>query len=71
MADVWFAPNYLGVVLFLFGTASTYLAYVISLFAASQLAAFAFAAGGQAIFLLIYFLLYILSPRPTLHLLTQ
>lgn len=54
---MWFAPSYLGVVLFLFGIASTYLAYVISLFATSQLAAFAFVAGGQAIFLLIYFLL--------------
>ncbi|KAL8833631.1 MAG: hypothetical protein Q9176_007899 [Flavoplaca citrina] len=59
MADVWFAPSYLGVVFFLFGIASIYLAYIISLFATTQLAAFAFVAGGQAIFLLIYFLLYL------------
>lgn len=57
MADVWFAPSYLGVSFFLFGVASIYLAYIISLFATSQLAAFAFAAGGQAVLLLIYFLL--------------
>ncbi|KAI4086325.1 MAG: hypothetical protein LQ344_007648 [Seirophora lacunosa] len=59
MADVWFAPSYLGVSFFLFGVASIYLAYIISLFATSQLAAFAFAAGGQAVLLLIYFLLYL------------
>ena len=59
MADVWFAPSYLGVVFFLFGIASIYLAYIISLFATTQLAAFAFVAGGQAIFLLIYFLLFV------------
>ncbi|KAL8919554.1 MAG: hypothetical protein Q9208_006746 [Pyrenodesmia sp. 3 TL-2023] len=59
MADVWYAPSYLGIVLFLFGVASTYLAYIVSLFATSQLAAFAFVAGGQAIFLLIYFVLYL------------
>lgn len=45
MADVWFAPSYLGIVLFLFGITSTYLAYLGSLFASSQLAAFAFVAG--------------------------
>lgn len=59
MADVWFAPSYLGIAFFLFGIASIYLAYIISLFATTQLAAFAFVAGGQAIFLLIYFLLFV------------
>ncbi|KAL8867657.1 MAG: hypothetical protein Q9174_005517, partial [Haloplaca sp. 1 TL-2023] len=59
VADVWFAPSYLGLVFFLFGIASMYLAYIISLFATTQLAAFAFVAGGQAVFLLIYFLLYL------------
>ncbi|GAB7358743.1 hypothetical protein MBLNU230_g3972t1 [Neophaeotheca triangularis] len=59
IADVWFAPSYLGIIFFLFGVASIFLAYIVSLFCTSQLAAFAFVAGGQAIFLLIYFLLYL------------
>ncbi len=62
MADVWFAPSYLGIVIFLFGITSTYLAYLVSLFASSQLAAFAFVAGGQAVFLLIYFVLFVSHP---------
>lgn len=59
ITDVWFAPSYLGIIFFLFGVASVFLAYIVSLFCTSQLAAFAFVAGGQAIFLLIYFLLYL------------
>lgn len=47
-SDEWYHIEYLFVVLFLYGLASTLLAYVLSLFAKSQLAAFAFAAGGQA-----------------------
>lgn len=56
--NLWFQPGYLFVIFFLYGIASTLLAYIVSLFVTSQLAAFAFAAGGQAIFALIYFILY-------------
>jgi hypothetical protein len=45
------------VVFFLYGLVSILVAYVISLFVTSQLAAFAFAAGGQAVFYLIYFIM--------------
>ena len=57
--NLWFQPGYLFVIFFLYGTASTLLVYIVSLFVTSQLAAFAFAAGGQAIFALIYFILYL------------
>lgn len=46
--DSWYHIEYLFVVFFCYGLASTLLAYVISIFSRSQLAAFAFAAGGQA-----------------------
>lgn len=48
VSSVWYHLEYLFVVFFLYGLASTLLAYIISLFSKSQLAAFAFAAGGQA-----------------------
>jgi len=48
VSNVWYHLEYLFVVFFLYGMASTLLSYVISLFSRSQLAAFAFAAGGQA-----------------------
>lgn len=48
VTDVWYHLEYLFVVFFLYGLASTLLSYIISLFATSQLATFAFAAGGQA-----------------------
>ncbi len=44
----WWHIGYLFVVLFLYGLASVLWAYMISLFAKSQLAAFAIAAGTQA-----------------------
>lgn len=44
----WWNPGYLFVVLFLYGITSLLWAYVISLFAKSQLAAFAISAGQQA-----------------------
>lgn len=47
-SDAWYHPEYLFVIFSLYGMASILLSYVISLFARSQLAAFAFAAGGQA-----------------------
>ena len=58
-SDAWYSLGYLFVVLFLYGIASTLLSYVISLFARSQLAAFAFAAGGQAVMFLLYFIAYL------------
>ncbi|KAI5294831.1 hypothetical protein KEM52_003074, partial [Ascosphaera acerosa] len=57
-SDAWFAPGYLFVVLYLYGIASVLLAYLVSMFATSQLAAFAFAAGKQAIFFLLYMIAY-------------
>ncbi|KAF2181612.1 nod factor export ATP-binding protein I [Zopfia rhizophila CBS 207.26] len=59
VSGVWYAPGYLFVVFFLYGLTSTLLCYVISLVVTSQLATFAFAAGGQACFFLIYFIMYI------------
>ena len=47
-SHAWYHAEYLFVVFLLYGMASILLSYVISLFAKSQLAAFAFAAGGQA-----------------------
>ncbi|CAF9920930.1 MAG: hypothetical protein ALECFALPRED_001670 [Alectoria fallacina] len=66
-SNVWYHAEYLFVVLFLYGIASTLLSYVISLFARSQLAAFAFAAGGQAVMFLLYFIAYlsVLTYSPT------
>jgi len=48
VSDAWYHAEYLFVVFFCYGIASTLFSYVVSLFARSQLAAFAFAAGGQA-----------------------
>lgn len=47
ISDVWYHLEYLFVVYALYGLTSIALAYAISLFTKSQLAAFAFAAGGQ------------------------
>ena len=58
-SDAFYHAEYLFVVLFLYGIASTLMSYVISLAAQSQLAAFAFAAGGQAVSFLLYFFAYI------------
>lgn len=57
-SGVWYAPGYLFVVFFLYGLTSILLCYVISLVTNSQLACFAFAAGGQAVFFLLYFIMY-------------
>ena len=67
VSDAWYHAEYLFVVLFLYGIASTLLSYVISLFSRSQLAAFAFAAGGQAVMFLLYFIAYlsVLTYSPT------
>jgi len=52
----WYFPGYLFIVFFLYGLTSVVYSYVISLFAPSQLAAFAFSAGSQAVLFLIYFI---------------
>lgn len=57
-SNVWYYPGYLFVVLFLYGFTSILMSYVVSLFVTSQLAAFAFMAGGQAVFFLLYFIAY-------------
>ena len=66
-SNAWYHIEYLFVVFFLYGIASTLLSYVISLFSRSQLAAFAFAAGGQAVMFLLYFIAYlsVLTYAPT------
>lgn len=46
-------------VFFLYGLTSILLCYVVSLFTKSQLACFAVAAGGQAVFFLLYFIMYL------------
>ncbi|TKA83060.1 hypothetical protein B0A55_00924 [Friedmanniomyces simplex] len=58
VSNVWYAPGYLWLVFVLFGLSATLMSYVISLFTTSQLAAFAFAAGGQCCFFLIYFIAF-------------
>jgi ABC-type multidrug transport system ATPase subunit len=66
-SDVWYHAEYLFVVFFLYGLCSTILSYLVSLLAKSQLAAFAFAAGMQCVFFLIYFIGYmsVLTYAPT------
>jgi len=58
VTSVWYNIGYLFVVLFLYGLASILLSYVISLFSRSQLAAWCFAAAGQAVAFLIYFVAF-------------
>jgi ATP-binding cassette, subfamily A (ABC1), member 3 len=57
VSSVWYAPGYLFVIFALYGLTAILMSYVISLFATSQLAAFAFAAGGQCSFFLLYFII--------------
>jgi ABC-type multidrug transport system ATPase subunit len=59
LSGIWYYPGYLFVVLMLYSLASIQLAYIVSLFAKGQLAAFAIAAGGQALFFLLYFVAFL------------
>ncbi|KAF2808309.1 putative ABC transporter [Mytilinidion resinicola] len=52
--DAWWNLPYLFIVLFLYGFASVLWSYVVSLWARSQLSAFAISAGSQAFMLLMY-----------------
>ncbi|KAF2003481.1 nod factor export ATP-binding protein I [Amniculicola lignicola CBS 123094] len=57
-SSAWYNPGYLFVIFCLYGIASTLLCYIVSIIVVSQLATFAFAAGGQAAFFLSYFIGY-------------
>ncbi|KAI5205572.1 hypothetical protein AUEXF2481DRAFT_36272 [Aureobasidium subglaciale EXF-2481] len=67
VSSALYAPGTLFVVFFLYGLAALLCSYVISLFVTSQLASFAFAAGMQCCFFLIYFISYmaIITYAPT------
>lgn len=58
LSGIWYHIGYVFLVLFLYGIASTLLAYIISLFAATQLASFAWTAALQAVFFLGYLVAY-------------
>ncbi|KAH8646478.1 hypothetical protein BGZ60DRAFT_535616 [Tricladium varicosporioides] len=58
-SSVWYHVGYLFIIFSLFGLASILLAYVVSLFARTQLSAYAFAAAGQAVLFLIYLIGYL------------
>lgn len=55
--DVWFSIGHLWPVFFFFGLSSILFSYTASLFLSTQLGAFAFAAGFQAVTLVLYFFL--------------
>ncbi|KAH9860369.1 hypothetical protein J1614_011700 [Plenodomus biglobosus] len=57
-SDAWYAPGYLFVIFSLYGLCAILFSYLISIIVTSQLAAFAFAAGGMVSLYLIYFIGY-------------
>ncbi|MCJ1394121.1 hypothetical protein MMC18_006999 [Xylographa bjoerkii] len=57
--DVWYGLGYLFVVFAFYGLTCTLGSYVVSLFAKSQLAAFAIAAGVNAVMFLLYIIAYL------------
>lgn len=59
MSNVWYHIEYVFVVFFLYGLASTLLSYIISLYAKSQLSTFAWAAVSQCVFFLGYLIAYV------------
>lgn len=67
VTNIWYGPGYLFVIFVFYGLSATLTAYVVSLFTTSQLAAFAFAAGGQCSMFLLYFIAYmcIITYAPT------
>ena len=58
-SSAWYHIGYLFIIFALFGLASILLSYVVSLFARTQLSAYAFAAAGQAVLFLIYLIGYL------------
>lgn len=59
LSSVWWNPGYLFLIFMLYGLSSILLAYVISLFAANSLSAYAFTAAGQAVMFLVYLIAYL------------
>lgn len=59
LSGIWYHVEFVFVVLFLYGLTSTLLSYIISLYAKSQLATFAWAAVSQAVFFLGYLIAYV------------
>ncbi|UNI22712.1 hypothetical protein JDV02_008574 [Purpureocillium takamizusanense] len=59
LSDIWFHLEYIFIVFFLYGLASTLLAYFVSLFTKTQLATFAWAAAYQVVIFLAYLISYI------------
>lgn len=59
LSSVWYHVAYLFLVFMLYGLTSTLLAYLISLFCATQLSAYAFTAAGQAVMFLVYLIAYL------------
>jgi ATP-binding cassette subfamily A (ABC1) protein 3 len=58
-SSAFYHVGYLFIIFALFGLASILLSYVVSLFARTQLSAYAFAAAGQAVLFLIYLIGYL------------
>ena len=58
LASVWWHIGYIFLVFTFYGLASILLSYVISLWSANQLSAYAFTAAGQVVFFLIYLIAY-------------
>ncbi|KAF2763115.1 ATP-binding cassette sub-family A member 7 [Pseudovirgaria hyperparasitica] len=56
-SSVWYGPGYMFVGFWLYGIASALIAYIVSLFATSQLAAFAVTVGLQCSMFLLYFVI--------------
>ncbi|KAI1430595.1 hypothetical protein GGR50DRAFT_190864 [Xylaria sp. CBS 124048] len=69
-SSVWYHVDYIFLIFFLYGLASILLSYVVSLFCRNQLSTYAFAAAGQAVGFLIYFIAYLavqtFAPIPTI-----
>ena len=59
VTGIWFGLGQLFVVFALYGLTATLISYVVSLFARSQLAAFAFAAAFETVTLLLYMIAYL------------
>ncbi|KAM3515105.1 hypothetical protein MY11210_001223 [Beauveria gryllotalpidicola] len=59
LSKVWYNIDYVFIVLFLYGLCSIIFSYIISLFAKSQLGAFAWSAIVQAIFMVGYLITYV------------
>lgn len=57
----WFSAGYMFPVLALYGLSATLFGYLISIFARSQLAAFAYAAGAQCVMFLLSLMTFVVS----------